>query len=138
MEGRPSLARQRGVNFSLFHLINSSESSQEPLIGLRAQQQRSTEKTHSLCRFHSFSVFATPCRSHQFEFPVKVLKFKASAPCFGAGNEEAALSFASYLVIMLCFIRHGSHLEINIGSDIKRDIMDCNQFETYLVLDPVS
>lgn len=64
--------------------------------------------------------------------------FKASVPSSGAGNDQVTQDFDRYLDIVNSFIKYDSHLEINIDSDTKRDIMDYIKFEAYLMLEPVS
>ena len=97
-----------------------------------------------LTRFHPpfsatcLTLHPTTMVYQSFEFLVEVFKFKTNAPGSGAGNDEIHRSFARYLVIVLGFIRHDSHSEINIGSDIRRDIMGHNKFEAYRMLNPVS
>ena len=63
---------------------------------------------------------------------------KAGCAVSGPGNDRVTRDFARYLAIVNSFIRCDSHLEINIGSDIKRDIMDYIKFDAYLALEPVS
>eukprot|EP00903_Cladosiphon_okamuranus_P022290 g20496.t1 len=74
--------------------------------------------------------------SESFEFLVRVADFKASVPVLGAGHDEVTHDFARYLLIVNSFIRYDSHLEINIGSDIKRDVMEYIKFEAFLMLEP--
>eukprot|EP00752_Nemacystus_decipiens_P009744 g8702.t1 len=86
------------------------------------------------------AAFGEFCRkalcSESFEFLVEVSDFKAGVPMSGAGNDQVTHDFARYLVIVNSFIKYDSHLEINIGSDIKRNIMDYIKFEAFLMLEP--
>lgn len=88
-----------------------------------------------------FCCYPTPLAdgNQSFEFLVEVSDFKAGVPVSGNGNDDQVTQdFARYLAIVNSFIKYDSHLEINIGSDVKRDVMDYIKFEAYLMLGPVS
>eukprot|EP00903_Cladosiphon_okamuranus_P016955 g15630.t1 len=72
--------------------------------------------------------------SESFEFLVEVSKYKA----FDRSDEgiciEISLDHARFLAIVDSYIKHDSHSEINISSDVKRGIMDYLPFEAYLLL----
>ena len=74
-----------------------------------------------------------------FEFLVDVHKFKAldRSDAEGIGVEES-LEFSRFLDIVNGYIKYDSHSEINIGSDLKHDIMDYTNFLAYRLLSPVS
>lgn len=96
----------------------------------------------ALTRNRCLSAVAAPRRRlgpQSFEFLVAVAEFKTfnHAVCGGIGD-EVSLDFARFLDIVNTYIKYDSHLEINIGSDLKRDIMDYTKLEAYLLLGPVS
>ena len=52
---------------------------------------------------------------------------------------DVAHNYDSYIGIVNCYIKNDAHSEINIGSDIKLDIIVRSiRFEAYASLDPVS
>ena len=65
-------------------------------------------------------------------------KFKAFDRSAGGNGDEVSFDFARFLGIVNTYIRYDSHSEVNIGSDIKRDIMDYIKCEAYLMLGAVS
>lgn len=89
-----------------------------------------------LCCCAPLRRFETP---QSFEFLVDVADFKTfdRGDDGGVGN-EISLDFAKFLGIVSTYIKYDSHLEINIGENLKRDIMDYTKFEAYLLLGPVS
>eukprot|EP00752_Nemacystus_decipiens_P009741 g8699.t1 len=87
------------------------------------------------------AAFGEFCRkalcSESFEFLVDVAEFKAFDRRADEGiGDEISLDFARFLGIVNTYIKHDSHSEINIGSEIKRDIMNYVKFEAYFKLGP--
>lgn len=76
-------------------------------------------------------------RAQSFEFLVDVADYKDFDRSTGGGNGGKTQDFAGFLAIVNCYIKYDSHSEINIGSDIKREIMSFIRFEAYASLDPV-
>lgn len=86
-----------------------------------------------------FLLLSILCDTPQsFEFLVDVAKFKAFDRSAGGSGDEVSFDFARFLDIVNTYIRYDSHSEVNIGSDIKRGIMDYSKCEAYLILGPVS
>lgn len=68
---------------------------------------------------------------------MEVSKFKAFDRNAEETSAEVSLDHSRFLAIVGSYIKYGSHSEINIGSDAKRDITDYLKFEAYVLLGPV-